>query len=194
MILRQMLWSLCALFISACQPASTQFLNTNITGSALKTQVPLTTSDSQTLQLNAPNPKQITAVFFGFTMCPDVCPTTLGNLKLVKQQLAKDADQLRVILVSLDPERDTPEILKQYTQAFGGDFIGAATDLTHTPILAKDLGITYEKIGSEKYYMVKHTGNLYLIDRGGRFRVSIPYGADVKSITYDVKQLINEKH
>lgn len=68
--------------------------------------------------------------FFGFTMYPDVCPTTLGNLKLIKQQLGKDADQLRVILVSLDPERDTPDILKQYTQAFGGDFIGAATDLT----------------------------------------------------------------
>ena len=176
------------LLLTACQPSSVQFLNSNILGQGLKTEVPLRTADGQFLQLNAPN-ADVTAVFFGFTMCPEICPTTMGNLKIVKQQLPN----LRVILVTLDPERDTAAVLKQYTAAFGNDFIGAYTDLPSTQIMAKDLGITFEQVGTGAFYMLNHSANLYLIDKQGRFRVSIPYGTKPDAIAHDVRQLINER-
>ncbi|MGL4766813.1 MAG: SCO family protein [Formosimonas sp.] len=184
---------LCAALLVACQPASVSFLNSNITGAQLHTSVALHSTDGASLHLNAANLQPVTAVFFGFTMCPDVCPTTLGHLKIVKQQLGADADKLRVILVSLDPERDSMAVLQQYTAAFASGFIGAATDLPNTQRMAQDLGISFEKIGSGEFYMLKHSANLYLIDAQGRFRVSIPYGTPPDSIAHDVRQLMSER-
>lgn len=182
---------LCLAFITllaACQP-STQFLNKDITGAGLKTTVPLITADGQTLALNQANP-QVTVVFFGFTQCPDVCPTTLGHMKLVTDELGADADKLRVVFVSVDPERDTQEVLKQYTSAFNPKFIGASTDLPNTQKLARDYQITFEKVGNGSSYMINHTATSYLIDQSGKVRVSIPYNTDAKTIAHDIKQLL----
>ncbi|WP_189493181.1 SCO family protein [Formosimonas limnophila] len=174
--------------LAACQP-SAQFLNKDITGSGLKTETPLTAADGENFQLNQASP-QVTAVFFGFTQCPDVCPTTMGQMKLVMDELGADADKLRVVFVSVDPERDTREILKQYTSTFNPKFIGASTDLANTQKLARDYQITFEKVGTGPNYMVNHTANSYLIDRAGKTRVSIPYNTDAKTIAHDIKQLL----
>ena len=190
-MIKRILLGVITLTLCACQP-KTQFLNNDIQGAGLATRVPLNTDDGQPLQLNAPHPAQVTVVFFGFTQCPDVCPTTMGEMKLVKQKLGADADKLRVVLVSIDPERDTAAVLKQYTEAFDPHFIGASTSPQQTKILAKDLNISYEKVGSEPFYTMKHSANSYLVDPQGRFRVSIPYGTKPESIAHDVKQLLAE--
>lgn len=183
------------LALSACSP-SPQFLNQNVTGSGYATQVELNNANGGTLRLSAPTPNQVTALFFGFTQCPDVCPTTLGTMKLVKQELIKnkvDADRLRIVFVSIDPERDTPEVLKAYAAAFDPAVMGAFTSLDNTQKIAKDFNIVYEKVGTGPFYTMNHSANAYLIDSDGRTRVSIPYGTTAPVIAHDVQQLLNMK-
>ncbi|TDR32576.1 SCO family protein [Hydromonas duriensis] len=181
-----------ALGLTACSPAP-QFLNQNVSGAGLQTSVELTTAAGQPLQLNAALPNHVTALFFGFTQCPEVCPTTMGTMKLVKQALQKegvDPNLLRVVFLSVDPERDTASILNAYTAAFDPSFIGVSTDLTRTKEVAKAYNVTFEKVGTGEFYTMNHTANLYLIDSTGRTRVSVPYGASADSIVHDVKQLL----
>ena len=183
----------CAIVLGACRP-SPQFLNQNVTGSGYATQVELKNASGGTVQLSAPAPNQVTALFFGFTQCPDVCPTTLGTMKLVKQELIKnkaDADRLRIVFVSIDPERDTPEVLKAYAAAFDPAVIGAYTSPDNTQKIAKDFNIVYEKVGTGPFYTMNHSANAYLIDSEGRTRVSIPYGTTAPIIAHDVQQLLN---
>ncbi|AXF84627.1 SCO1 protein [Ephemeroptericola cinctiostellae] len=185
----------CVFVLSACSP-SPQFLNQNVTGSGYATQVELKNASGGTVQLSAPAPKQVTALFFGFTQCPDVCPTTLGTMKLVKQELIKnkiDADRLRIVFVSIDPERDTPEVLKAYAAAFDPAVIGAYSSPEGTQKVAKDFNIVYEKVGAGPFYTMNHSANAYLIDSDGRTRVSIPYGTTAPVIAHDVEQLLAMK-
>ena len=184
-----------ALILGACSP-SPQFLNQNVTGSAYATQVELKNASGGAVQLNAPTPNQVTALFFGFTQCPDVCPTTLGTMKLVKQELVKnkmDPDRLRIVFVSIDPERDTPEVLKAYAAAFDPAVIGAYASPEHTQKIAKDFNIVYEKVGTGAFYTMNHSANTYLIGSDGRTRVSVPYGTAASAIAHDVQQLLNIK-
>lgn len=187
--MRQIFIIAMALFACACQP-QVQFLNNDIQGAGLATQVPLTTFDGQVVQLSAPVPHQVTAVFFGYTQCPDVCPTTMGEMKRVKQLLGADADKLRAVFVTVDPERDTANVLKQYSAAFTNQIIGVYTTPAQTKTLASNLNISYEKIGTGDFYTVNHSSNTYLIDAQGKFRVSVPYGTKAEAIVHDVKQLL----
>lgn len=183
------------LVLSACSP-SPQFLNQNVTGSGYATQVELKNASGGTVQLSVPAPNQVTALFFGFTQCPDVCPTTLGTMKLVKQELIKnkaDADRLRIVFVSIDPERDTPEVLKAYAAAFDPAVIGAYASPDNTQKIAKDFNIVYEKVGAGPFYTMNHSANAYLIDSEGHTRVSIPYGTTAPVIAHDVQQLLAMK-
>lgn len=179
---------LAALMLTACQP-SVQFLNQDITGAAFKSDLTLTTFDGQPLQLNQSNP-QLTLMFFGFTTCPDVCPTTLGHMKKVMTQLGDDAAKVRVVFVTLDPERDSAQVMREYMGAFDSSFIGARADLATTTELAKGYQVTFEKIGNPAMYMLKHSANTYIIDTAGKTRVSIPYNTDASSIVHDVRQLL----
>ena len=184
-----------ALVLGACSP-SPQFLNQNVMGSAYATQVELKNASGGAVQLNAPTPNQVTALFFGFTQCPDVCPTTLGTMKLVKQELVKnkmDPDRLRIVFVSIDPERDTPEVLKAYAAAFDPAVLGAYGSPEHTQKIAKDFNIVYEKVGTGAFYTMNHSANTYLIGSDGRTRVSVPYGTAASAIAHDVQQLLNIK-
>lgn len=175
--------------LMACKP-SAQFLNADVTGAGFKTDVPLMTTTGNQLQLNQPNPSQVTALFFGFTQCPDVCPTTLGTMKLVTKELGSDASKLRVVFVTVDPERDSMQVMKEYIGAFDPHFIGAYTDLPHTKQLATGYQVTFEKVGDPAFYTMNHSANIFLIDAAGRTRVSIPYGSSASSIAHDVKQLL----
>lgn len=185
------------LALAACSPnspSSLKFLNQNVSGAGFSSQIELTSGAGEKIKLNAPTPNQVTALFFGFTQCPEICPTTLGTMKLVKQGLeAKQVDskQLRVVFVSLDPERDSQQILKEYTSAFDPSFIGAATDLASTQSLAKSYNVTFEKVGKSEFYTLNHSANLYLIDAEGHTRVSVPYGAKADLIVHDVMQLLD---
>ena len=176
--------------LSACQPTP-QYLNTNVTASNLQTTIPLTTQNGERIEVNAPLKGKISAVFFGYTQCPDICPTTLGKMKIVMEKLGADADKVRVVFITVDPERDTPEVLKAYMAAFNPSFIGAqAEPIERTREMAKQFQVVYEKEGSGPNYIVNHTANLYLLDENGKTIVSAPYEAKPESIAHDIKQLL----
>ena len=176
--------------LSACQPTP-QYLNSNVTASNLHTTIPLTTQNGERMEVNAPLKGKISAVFFGYTQCPDICPTTLGKMKIVMEKLGADADKVRVVFITVDPERDTPEVLKAYMAAFNPTFIGAYADpIERTREMAKQFQVVYEKEGSGPNYIVNHTANLYLLDENGKTIVSAPYEAKPDAIAHDIKQML----
>lgn len=176
--------------LSACQPTP-QYLNTNVTASNLHTTISLTTQNGESLQVNAPQKGKISAVFFGYTQCPDVCPTTLGKMKIVMDKLGADASKVRVVFITVDPERDTPEVLKAYMAAFNPVFIGAYADpIERTREMAKQFQVVYEKEGDDPNYIVNHTANLYLLDENGKTIVSAPYEVKPEAIVHDIKQML----
>ena len=129
-------------------------------------------------------------LFFGYTQCPDICPTTLGKMKIVMDKLGADADKVRVVFITVDPERDTPEVLKAYMAAFNPSFIGAYTDPDNTKKMAKQFQVVYEKEGAGPNYIVNHTANLYLLDENGKTIVSAPYEAKPEAIVHDIQQML----
>lgn len=178
-----------SLALTACQPTA-QYLNGNITASNLHTDIPLTSHRGEPLQINSPQKGKVSAVFFGYTQCPDICPTTLGKMKIVMEQLGADADKVRVVFVTVDPERDTGALLKEYMGAFNPTFTGAYTDPAQTKTMANQFQVVYEKVGTGPNYIVNHTANLYLLDENGRTVVSVPYEAKPETITHDIKQML----
>jgi protein SCO1/2 len=110
------------------------------------------------------------ALFAGFTHCPDVCPTTLLRLSNLMKQLGEDADKVRVVLVSVDPERDTPEVLKSYLAAFEGDFTGMTGTPEQLKAFAKAYRLFYEKSGTGSDYTMNHTSGVLLFRKGGAFQ------------------------
>jgi protein SCO1/2 len=177
------------LALTACQPTA-QYLNGNITANNLRTDIPLTSHKGEPLQINSPQKGKVSAVFFGYTQCPDICPTTLGKMKIVMEQLGADADKVRVVFVTVDPERDTGALLKEYMGAFNPTFTGAYTDPAQTKTMANQFQVVYEKVGTGPNYIVNHTANLYLLDENGRTVVSVPYEAKPETITHDIKQML----
>jgi protein SCO1/2 len=129
---------------------------------------------------------------YGYTHCPDVCPATLNNLKNVKQALGPQADEVRVVFVSVDPERDTVDILKPYVHHFGADFKG----LTGTPeavaVAAQQYGVIYVKKESDSAagYLVGHSAYTYLIDPEFRWRITYPFGVQPDDIAADIEYLM----
>lgn len=110
------------------------------------------------------------ALFAGFTRCPDVCPTTLLRLSSLMKQLGSDAAKIRIVLVTVDPERDTPEVLKSYLAAFEGDFTGMTGMPGQLKDFAKAYRLFYEKSGSGSDYTMNHTSGVFLFRKGGTFQ------------------------
>ena len=132
------------------------------------------------------------AVFFGFTSCPDVCPTTLTQLSVVMQKLGPQADQIEVLLVSVDPDRDTPEVMKRYTASFGPWLTGLTGSHEALESLRKVYGVyaAMESSDSEGKYNVMHSAAIFVFDAQGRARVLISDVSDSEAIASDFRQLI----
>lgn len=137
---------------------------------------------------------QVVLLFFGYTSCPDVCPTTLGTWRRVHQALGDDADRVRFVFVTVDPERDTTERLGLHVNAFNPDFVG----LTGTPAELEavyDLfGVIHEKdtsSGSALGYLVNHTATTFVVDPDGRWRLRETYGTEVEDFVHDIRQLLD---
>lgn len=129
---------------------------------------------------------------FGYTSCPDVCPVSLAMLAQARKQLGALADQLQVIYVTVDPERDTEERMRNYLRAFDPSFIGATGTPQQMARLRQDYGITATKkpIEGSKDYMVGHSSYLYFVDRTGKLRAMLPYGRSADDVVHDVKLLL----
>ena len=136
---------------------------------------------------------KVVLVFFGFTQCPDVCPTTLGDLAAVKQKLGAKGDKLQVIFASVDPARDTPEILQAYLANFDPSFLALRGSDEETAKMAKDFKVYYKPVEGQTpgSYTMDHTAGDYIFDPEGRLRLYSRYGTPVDTLAKDIEQLID---
>ena len=132
-----------------------------------------------------------TLLFFGFTHCPEVCPTTLSNLLNNIELLEKNKKNYRVLFVTLDPERDTLNILNDYLQNFNSSVIGLTGELSEINKFAKNWNIYWEKIPEGDDYTINHTATVFMINKEGNFTGTIAWGESDKSIKLKLKKLLN---
>ena len=137
---------------------------------------------------------KVVLLFFGFTHCPDVCPNTLSTVQTVLSQLETKAERVQPLLISVDPKRDKPEILKEYLKYFGNNFIGlTGTTEEIDKVIKKFRGFySYEGNVKSNDYTVDHTSNLYIINTAGKVTNIIPYGIPPQAITEAVRKLLPE--
>lgn len=133
-----------------------------------------------------------TVVFLGFTHCPDVCPTTLSDFAAALRQLGPDAERVQVIFVTVDPERDTPELLRQFVPAFNPGFLGMYSDRETLRQLAKEFKVVYQKtaVKAPDDYLIDHSAGTYVYDPQGNLRLLMPYGSRPDAIARDLKTLL----
>jgi protein SCO1 len=135
----------------------------------------------------------VVLLFFGYTYCPDVCPTTLSDFKQAHQLLGADAERVRFVFVTVDPDRDTPDRLKQYMAIFGSDFVGLSGTAEQLAPVYKAYDITHDKVLSEtdpRDYFINHTATTFAIDPAGQWRLNEPYGTSVEDLVRDVRLLL----
>ena len=132
------------------------------------------------------------AVFFGFTHCPDVCPTTMAELSTIRKQLGAEGDRLQSVFVTLDPERDTAEVLKAYVGNFGPGFTALRGTPEQTAAAAKEFKVFYAKVQGREpgSYTMDHSAASFVFDPQGRVRLYVPYGGDPKNFAADLQQLV----
>jgi protein SCO1 len=137
---------------------------------------------------------KVVAIFFGFTHCPDVCPTTLADMRTVMSQLGPDADKLQVLFVSVDPKRDTTEVLSRYVPSFHPSFLGLTGSPEAVSKVARDFKIfVREQPGkTPETYTVDHTAGMLVFDPAGRLRLFVNYGLAPDKMTPDFKRLMKE--
>lgn len=172
---RGFLGALCgALVLAACGPQGPSFRSTDITGAEFGRALALTGQDGKPRTLEDFRGRLV-VLFFGYTHCPDICPTTLADMAGVMKSLGKDADRVQVLFVTVDPERDTPELLAQYVTAFDPRFLALHGTLEETRKTAKEFHVVFEKHagGSESAYTVDHSGQSYVLDAQGRLRLFV---------------------
>ena len=171
--------------------AKSGFNAVDITGADYAKDFRLSDPTGKTRSLTDFNGK-VVLLFFGYTHCPDVCPTTLADAAKVLKNLGKDGERVQVLFVTVDPKRDTPEILSKYVPAFNPTFLGLSGDDTATRKTAKDFHIFYEyRPGtSPDNYTVDHTAGTLAFDPQGRLRLFINYGMAPEKITADLRKLL----
>jgi len=154
----------------------------------------LTDQHGQTFRLSEHNGK-IVLLFFGYTNCPDVCPLTLSEFKRIKASLGSQASDVRFVFITVDPERDTGEVLGQYIQNFDTDFVGLSGEREVLEGVWKDYGVYQAKqdVGSAAGYLVDHTARTYLVDKQGNWRLTYPFEMDPEDITRDVRHLLSNE-
>ena len=152
----------------------------------------LTNTDGQPVQLADLRGKHL-LFFFGYTFCPDVCPTTIAELREAVQALGSDGEQVQVIMVSVDPERDTPQRLKQYTTAFHASFMGLTGTEDDLAAVASTVGIFYEKHqgSAATGYLVDHTATVIVVDPEAYVRMIFPFGTSGEAMAADLRPLLH---
>lgn len=187
------LGALAALMLAACQPApqAPAFRATDITGAAFARDFRLTDHHGQVREL-ADFRGKVVAVFFGYVHCPDVCPTTLSDFARALEQLGAGAEQVQVIFVTVDPERDTPDVLKTFVPAFNPGFLGMYAEGDALRELAKEFKVVYQKtsVKAADDYLIDHSAGTYIYDPKGHLRLLMPYGSSPAAIAHDLKALL----
>jgi protein SCO1/2 len=177
----------------ACSGSGRSFRNTDITGADYGRDFALTDHTGKMRTL-ADFRGKVVIVFFGYTRCPDVCPTTLADLKAAKEQLGEDGKRLQVLFVTVDPERDTQQLLASYVPAFDPSFLGLYGDAAATARVAKEFKVFYQKVPGKTpdAYTVDHSAGSYVFDTQGRLRLLARQG-NVPDLVADLKTLLSGK-
>jgi protein SCO1/2 len=185
-------WSIitCSLALAACDGAP-KFKSTDITGVEYGRSLELPDTSGRLRRLEDFRGKAV-VLFFGFTHCPDVCPTTLADLATVVKSLGPDADRVQVLFVTVDPERDTPEDLAKYVGAFDPRFLGLRGDLGATQRVAKDFKIYFEKRKQGAGYTVDHSAQSYVIDPQGRLRLLVRHDRLAQDLPDDLRAILRQ--
>jgi protein SCO1 len=188
-----LLSALAAAALAGCQAQKPSFTGIDITGADYATGFDLTDQFGQRRTLGDFKGKAV-VIFFGFTQCPDVCPTSLSELAQAKQLLGPDGDRLQVLFVSIDPERDTPEVMKEYMANFDPSFLALYTSVDGLPALAKSFKIYYKKVDgpTPTSYTMDHSAGAYVYDPQGRVRLYHRYsnGQAAQALANDIKLLL----
>jgi protein SCO1/2 len=170
-------------------PGGPRFQGTDITGTDYRYALPDATGRMRTPE---DFKGKVTAVFFGYTQCPDVCPTTLAELAQVKKLLGRDGERLQAVFITVDPERDTPQLLQGYVTNFDPSFVALRGTPEQTAEVAKTFKAFFAKSPGKtpESYTVDHTAGTYLFDPAGRVRLFERYGAGPQVLAADVKALL----
>jgi protein SCO1/2 len=185
---------LCSLVsLVACGQKPDGFHATDITDAGFGKQFELVDHHGQLRHLEDFRGKVI-VMFFGFTHCPDVCPTTLAELAAILRNLGDQAQRVQVLFVTVDPERDTSDVLAGYVTAFNSDFIGLTGSLEQIATVAREFKVAYQKAEGSRsgMYSVDHSTGTYIIDAQGRLRLYVRYGQDSEAIASDITRLLGE--
>ena len=177
-----------SMLMACSKPA---FQGTDLTGASFGGDFVLQDHHGKARRL-ADSRGKVVALFFGYTHCPDVCPTTMAEYAAVLKQLGDKASQVQVLFVSLDPQRDTPALLSQYVPAFNPTFIGLTGTDKQIADVAGQYKVIYQKQGNGANYTLDHSAGSYLLDKQGRLRVLENYGAPPAALAADLKILIEE--
>lgn len=182
------------LALAGCKPAGdggAQFKSVDITGADYAQGFSLPDVDGKPRTL-ADFRGKATLVFFGYTQCPDVCPTTMGELAEVKRQLGADGEHVQGVFITVDPERDTPEVLRDYLRNFDAGFVALRGTPEQTLAAAKSFKVFYEKVPGKDAdsYTINHTAGAYVFDPQGRVRLFVRYGLGTQALAEDFKLLL----
>ena len=184
---------LAAAAVAGCGDKPASFRATDITGADFGKGFSLTdhTGAPRTL---ADYRGKVVVMFFGFTHCPDVCPTTLAEMARAMKQLGPDADRVQVLLVTIDPKRDTPEVLKPYVTAFDPRFVGLTGDVEAIKRTTREFKMIAQKSPGPDpaNYTMDHSAGTYLFDTEGRLRLFMGYGQGADVLAHDIRVLLGQ--
>lgn len=177
--------------LSACSEDALKFASIDLSGANYAKNFSLRDHNGKVRTLNDFVGK-VVVVFFGFTQCPDVCPTSMAELAQVKKNLGADGDRLQGIFITVDPERDQPEFLKAYMANFDPTFLALRPEPSELEQLAKDFKVYYKKVEGKTptSYSMDHTAGSYVYDPAGRLRLFTRYGSGADVLTGDIRLLL----
>jgi protein SCO1 len=183
---------LLAFLSTGCTEKKAEFRSIDITGADYAKDFSLPDVNGQTKTLADFKGKAV-VLFFGFAQCPDVCPTTMAEIASVKKSLGKDGEKVTAVFVTVDPERDTPQVLKAYMESFDPSFTALRGTPEQTAALAKDFKIYYKKVEGKTptSYTIDHTAASFIYDPQGKLRLYTRYGMEAGALAEDLKILLS---
>ena len=178
-------------WLAACSDSKVSFSSVDITGVDYARDFDLTDHNGQQRHLGDFAGK-VVVMFFGYTQCPDVCPTTMTEMTAIKKALGKDGERLQVLFVTVDPERDTPELLKAYMENFEPSFLALRTTPEKLVALTRDYKIYYKKVegSTPSAYTMDQSAGSYLYDPKGKLRLFSRYGSPQEALRKDIQALL----
>jgi len=179
--------------LSACSEPKPSFKGVDITGADYAKELNLPDQNGQVRKIKDFSGKLV-VVFFGYTQCPDVCPTTMQELAEVKRLLGPDGDKLQAVFVTVDPERDTTELLKAYVENFDASFVALRPTQEQLPAIAKEFKIYFKRVEGKTptSYTMDHSAGSYTFDTQGRVRLFNRYGMGAQALADDFKLLLKK--